>query len=463
MAEFKPDFVENTQIFDAAMENEAEGFDPDFGKVNTVNVGQNGATFTPSVSEDGVISWTNDRELENPAPVDIRGPKGDAGVDVKVAVEDIEGGHRVTITDVEGAKTFDVMDGKSGGGGAVAIPSLPSEDNSNKQLVTDYAGNIQWIERTHYTAPMFYIQWDGVINDRVSVPLDAFGAPGYFLVHQMGNLLGHQLTAENLNYSYVTYNDGEIRMFVAEDFTEVFPGVLAPNGFEIVAVTDAEQFATAMGIQIPEGLYFLFYPAENMYIKSLTGHEIDIRLNSKYAPPLEQAYPSVATKSFFFDMFNGNVPDEAFTNDKTITNLKTSVFVNIGRRAFANCDNLIAVDLPEVAHIKVGAFYNCDLLETVALREIKNIDNVAFGTCTNLKKVIIRGTNAVPKIYSDINYKIFKGTPISRGTGYIYVPASMVDTYRKDANWSEYASQFRALEDYTVDGTITGELDETKI
>lgn len=41
--------------------------------------GQNGATFTPSVSEDGVISWTNDKELPNPDPVNIKGPKGDTG------------------------------------------------------------------------------------------------------------------------------------------------------------------------------------------------------------------------------------------------------------------------------------------------------------------------------------------------------------------------------------------------
>jgi hypothetical protein len=28
-------------------------------------------TFTPSVSEDGVLSWTNDKGLENPAPVSL--------------------------------------------------------------------------------------------------------------------------------------------------------------------------------------------------------------------------------------------------------------------------------------------------------------------------------------------------------------------------------------------------------
>lgn len=36
-------------------------------------VAENGATFTPSVSEDGVISWTNDKGLENPEPVNIKG------------------------------------------------------------------------------------------------------------------------------------------------------------------------------------------------------------------------------------------------------------------------------------------------------------------------------------------------------------------------------------------------------
>ena len=38
-----------------------------------------GATFIPAVSEDGVISWTNDRELPNPEPVNIRGPQGERG------------------------------------------------------------------------------------------------------------------------------------------------------------------------------------------------------------------------------------------------------------------------------------------------------------------------------------------------------------------------------------------------
>ena len=38
-----------------------------------------GATFTPTVSSDGVISWTNDGGLPNPEPVDIKGPQGATG------------------------------------------------------------------------------------------------------------------------------------------------------------------------------------------------------------------------------------------------------------------------------------------------------------------------------------------------------------------------------------------------
>lgn len=50
-------------------------------KTETVlkEVKKDGATFTPSVSADGILSWTNDQKLANPAPVDIRGPKGDKG------------------------------------------------------------------------------------------------------------------------------------------------------------------------------------------------------------------------------------------------------------------------------------------------------------------------------------------------------------------------------------------------
>ena len=63
-----------------------------------------GATFTPSVSETGDLSWTNDKGRENPETVNIHGQSP------TIKVTDIQGGHRVTITDVNGTSSFDVMD-----------------------------------------------------------------------------------------------------------------------------------------------------------------------------------------------------------------------------------------------------------------------------------------------------------------------------------------------------------------
>ena len=154
-------FSENSQTFNSNF-GEVVALSNDQGGQS----GQNGATFTPYVSPDGVISWTNDKDLPNPAPVNIKGDKGEPGergvqgekgdpgkdgtngidgadgkdgidgqpgkdgADGKegspgadgfaptVSVTDITGGHRVTITDKDGDKTFDVMDGKDGTGGS---------------------------------------------------------------------------------------------------------------------------------------------------------------------------------------------------------------------------------------------------------------------------------------------------------------------------------------------------------
>ena len=42
--------------------------------------GEDGATFTPNVSEDGTLSWTNNKGLTNPNTVNIRGPQGERGL-----------------------------------------------------------------------------------------------------------------------------------------------------------------------------------------------------------------------------------------------------------------------------------------------------------------------------------------------------------------------------------------------
>lgn len=70
-----------------------------------------GATFTPSVSAGGDLSWTNDKGLENPKTVNIKGGRGDDGVSPVITVTPIPNGHRITITDVNGTQNIEVKNG----------------------------------------------------------------------------------------------------------------------------------------------------------------------------------------------------------------------------------------------------------------------------------------------------------------------------------------------------------------
>ena len=49
---------------------------PEFRSVIPVGSERMGATFFPYVSEEGVLSWTNNGDYPNPAPVYIKGADG---------------------------------------------------------------------------------------------------------------------------------------------------------------------------------------------------------------------------------------------------------------------------------------------------------------------------------------------------------------------------------------------------
>lgn len=165
--------------------------------------------------------------------------------------------------------------------------------------------------------------------------------------------------------------------------------------------------------------------------------------------------------------------------DRTITEVTTNA-TNVGRYAFAFCKNLPKITAPNLTTIDQYGFYasyieianfpkvttvgkngfaESSKLTTVDIPLIAQIETATFYCCKLLTKLILRNQTMV-KLLSSAS---LASTAIASGTGYIYVPSALIEEYKAATNWSTYASQFRALEDYTVDGTITGELDESKI
>ncbi len=106
------------------------------------DVGESGATFTPAVDSAGDLSWSNDKNLPNPATVNIRGPKGDPGAKGEAGAKGDPGEDGLTPVIGEngnwyigGLDTGKPSQGVPGSGsgtgenGATFLPSLDEEGN----------------------------------------------------------------------------------------------------------------------------------------------------------------------------------------------------------------------------------------------------------------------------------------------------------------------------------------------
>ena len=83
------------------------------------------ATFIPSVSSDGVLSWTNDKGLENPTPVNVKGIDGKNGKD----------GQDYILTEADKQEIADMVD----------VPDIEADlsDYAKKEYVDDTVGDVE--------------------------------------------------------------------------------------------------------------------------------------------------------------------------------------------------------------------------------------------------------------------------------------------------------------------------------
>lgn len=100
---------------------------------------------------------------------------------------------------------------------------------------------------------------------------------------------------------------------------------------------------------------------------------------------------------------------------------------------------LQSVELPGVSQIKANAFDGCSNLEVVKLGGEGSSNSLsiaagAFNTCSKLKHLLIdRPEMATLSDASGLN-----GTSISIGEGAVYVPESLLGTYKANSIWKKY-------------------------
>ena len=134
-----------------------------------------------------------------------------------------------------------------------------------------------------------------------------------------------------------------------------------------------------------------------------------------------------------------SIGDSAFMDCTSLTTVNLPECTSIGEYAFKYCTNLTTIDLPECSSIGNAAFMDCISLTTIDLPECTSIES-AFNNCASLTTIILSNNQVVT-----LEKYAFNNTPISSGTGYIYVPDNLVDSYKTATNWSTYANQIKPI------------------
>ena len=100
--------------------------------------------------------------------------------------------------------------------------------------------------------------------------------------------------------------------------------------------------------------------------------------------------------------------------------------------------------------------YNNTSLKKVDIKASNDLsfgNSYQFSLAKNLKAIIFRYNKVVDGVLSTILPSTWETNPL-----YFYVPRDLVDSYKSNESWSAYANNIRAIEDYSVDGTIDGEI-----
>lgn len=168
----------------------------------------------------------------------------------------------------------------------------------------------------------------------------------------------------------------------------------------------------------------------------------------------------------------------AFTAPK-VAQLNFPLLTSIGTNCFTNCPSIKSVNLPELGAVGASCFGYIGVSRLVipkatsvgnsALTNSKSLKYVDLPKCTAIANYGLRNNSLLETLIlrsetmcTLSNYAL-NSTKIANKTGYVYVPSALIESYKVATNWSKMATQFRALEEYTIDGTINGELDESKI
>ena len=158
------------------------------------------------------------------------------------------------------------------------------------------------------------------------------------------------------------------------------------------------------------------------------------------------------------------VASYAFEGNRNIQTVNLPYATIVYKNAFQRCSSLSQLSLPMCSYIEFSAFQDCRSLKQVSLPMCSYIGGYVFYNCRSLSQMnlpvcsrIIIGTfqrcsslSIITIGYSSVcileDSNVFAATQITSSTGSIYVPASLVDSYKSANNWSYFSTQIFPIE-----------------
>lgn len=235
-------------------------------------------------------------------------------------------------------------------------------------------------------------------------------------------------------------------------------------GGTIPEYKNTDNLATAIGsipsggadFELDSGQYLFYGGSRLSALTELLNHCKSSGVNCRYMFQYAQS-----AQTFDFSQVNGVKVTNANSMFTNCTNLES---IDLTKFDFSDCYDftqmfrydakLTSVNLTGFTNGGSSTFQSmfdgCKLLTEADISSFNYPLNTSadmgsssgmFYGCSALTKLIINNSNG----FRMSNTDMLKNTPIESGTGYVYVPDNLVDTYKADSNWSTYANQIKGM------------------
>lgn len=134
-------------------------------------------------------------------------------------------------------------------------------------------------------------------------------------------------------------------------------------------------------------------------------------------------------------------------NSTGLESINLPLCTKLGVASFSQTNKLVVATLPLVTSLE-GSCFSYSSVQKIDTSSVISIGAYAFGGAQQLDTLILRNSSVCTLANST---NTFTNTKITAGTGYIYVPDNLIDSYKTATNWVTFANQIKPISE--LEGT----------